>query len=356
MSEAKVSNVLDYRQIPTLKPYYYMNRIVPLSGSQEAPLSVTGGNEIVFELPVNAFNLAHSQMYFEMLLPEARNGATRRFIQAWRDVIGMFRTIQLYTRAGVYLCDLNFVHNMTKVVNKAETKLEDMLSFDVAEGAPGGTAAGGPGVITLIYPSVNNSGINAGMRRINTAAGNEVRHDNTQCNVAYTESLYLQTSAQAGDVNADVMNTNLGGFGFIFKFPLSVLKNTIFELDKLIYAGEILVFRIVLEGTNKIAYSTATIDPTDTPTAYPIAGQNAVADYPLQLRNLTLYLATERDPDIVNQLKNRIMSSGLNVLIPYTTAYSIALTGTQQTISLRFNRGNGRRLVKVYTCCDKFGI
>jgi len=330
MSEVKVSNVLDYRQNPALKPYYRMNRILPLSGSPTAPLSTTGGNEVIFELPVSAFNLAQSIMYFDMYLPEARAaGPVSDYTWVWRDVLPMIRTIQLYTRGGVYLCDLNFVHNMTKIVNKAETKLDDFLCYDASVGA--------------ILANIGTAGTVRTLRRLNVDAGAGQRHDNTPSNVPFTEPLYLQVSAVANGAGA-------GNLALRYKFPLSEIKNTIFEFDKLIYAGEVLVLRIVFEGLPKIAYAgTANNNPTTGATAYPLAAQVVQNNFPIQITNLTLYLAVERNEEIVNQLKNKVMSDGLHLLIPYTTGYSIALTGTVQTISLRFNRGNGRRLLKVYT-------
>lgn len=169
------------------------------------------------------------------------------------------------------------------------------------------------------------------------------RHDASADSLSFTEPLYLSVGAQGNAAGA-------GNLAFRFKFPLSEIKNTIFELDKVIYAGEVLILRIVFEGTNKIAYAgTNAANPTTGATAYPIAAQTPIVGFPLQLNNLTLYLAVERNDAVVSLLRSKVMSGGFNILIPYTTGYSIALTGGTQTISLRFNRGNGRRLVEVYT-------
>ena len=71
MSEFKTSNPLDYKQYVGARPYYRMNIILPQSGSTVTSLSGAGGNEIIFEIPVSAFNLAQSVMSFDLYLPEA---------------------------------------------------------------------------------------------------------------------------------------------------------------------------------------------------------------------------------------------------------------------------------------------
>ena len=47
-------------------------------------------------------------------------------------------------------------------------------------------------------------------------------------------------------------------------------------------------------------------------------------------------------------LRTQIASSGFQVLIPYCYTYKTALNGTSQTVSLRFNRGHGIKLKKIY--------
>ena len=65
--------------------------------------------------------------------------------------------------------------------------------------------------------------------------------------------------------------------------------------------------------------------------------------------NMTLYLAVEKNQEIINSLREKILSQeGFSVLIPYVHQYKNNLIGSSQTVSLRFNRGHGRRLVKIY--------
>jgi len=60
-----------------------------------------------------------------------------------------------------------------------------------------------------------------------------------------------------------------------------------------------------------------------------------------------LYVATEKNLDIINQLREKVQS-GFQVLIPYIYTYKVNLNGSSQTVTRRFNRVHGIRLKKIY--------
>ena len=117
------------------------------------------------------------------------------------------------------------------------------------------------------------------------------------------------------------------------------------ELNNLIhiYFGEIIILRLVWSPSTKIAYSNvsaANNNLNDAPTAMAAS---------VSITNLALYLATEKNQEIVNQLRSQIASSGFTLLIPYVYTYKNSFaTGQSQNVSLRFNRGHGMQLIKIY--------
>ena len=122
--------------------------------------------------------------------------------------------------------------------------------------------------------------------------------------------------------------------------PLKYLKNTIFSVNKDIYFGEIILLRIVLGTSQKVVFTNT--DATNLHTnAAAITNSIGISD-------LALYLAVEKNAEITNQLRTQVASSGFNLLIPYVYSFKNLLGGSSQNVSLRFNRGHGRRLMKIY--------
>lgn len=307
---SQLSNQLDYKKESFIHPTYKLNKILPQSGSQSVTIN-TGGNDTMFEIPVKAFNLARSLLCFT-IAPSVNAGA---YYYAYKDVLTPIRQLQLYTRSGIYLCDLNEVPNFTKVTLKPETSLEEFLTYD--NGVDAGAAATKG---TARYFAPNNA----------ASAANQRPQDSSAASKGYIEPQYVEpgTNVVASPVYQIV-------------YPLGTLKNTIFALDKDIWANEILILRIVWNQANRIIYNGGNV-------AVPTTGVTVYAGG-MNVTNLTLYLAVETNPEITNQLRSQVAGGGINILIPYVYTYKTNLgPSASQTVSLRFNRGHGIRLSKIY--------
>lgn len=327
MSEKIVRNdALDYHSYSYAKPSYRLSKLVPIIGTQEQSLNTSGGQELVWELPGSkVFNMSKSYLNFVLDIPAGTAAAFTDWIFA--DSITPIRQIQLLTRSGLYLCDLNFVDNYTKFINKYETNYQEFLDMDLGDSAAGVAA----GTCSGLRPS--NSQTAAG------TAGNNVRHDNTSSILNYNEPLYFYTPDASANPSAAQK--------LIFKIPFSMFKNTILSLDKDLLFDEILVLRVVFNSTNKILFhGTSQTNPT-------VAGGGAVAFTPanntsVKVTNCEIFLAIEEDPNIVADIQIEKRDKGINLLIPYVYANKTSLSGGSQNITLRFNRGHGLRLLKVY--------
>ncbi|GAM24184.1 hypothetical protein SAMD00019534_073590, partial [Acytostelium subglobosum LB1] len=65
--------------------------------------------------------------------------------------------------------------------------------------------------------------------------------------------------------------------------------------------------------------------------------------------NMAIYLAVEKNLAIVNELQTKIFSpDGFSLMIPYSYSYQAALTGQNQSVTLRVNRQNGMTLERIY--------
>lgn len=309
------SSEIEYSKIDYNHPTYRMSRILPQVGSTNQLINPGGGDETIFEIPVKTFNLARSVL--EFTISPAVTGAQ---LCAYKDCLTPIRQIQFVTRTGIYMCDIDNVPNYTKIVWKAETPLQEYLTYDKFRS---GTA------------TVTSVGAGRYLRSINAIAATDQRYqDNTFVDVSYLEPQYLEVGT----------NTTRTPCYFI-ELPLGAIYNTIFSVDKDLYLGEIVLLRIVWNATNRIFFNK--VNATK-PAAANATNVTAFTGQ-VQLNDLMLYLAVEKNIEIENQLKSVVASSGFNVLIPYVyQAKNNIGPAPSHTISLRYNRGHGRRLVKIY--------
>jgi len=116
MSESvQVSKELDYKKVLSSHPSYTLNKVLPLTGGSQTTLSAAGGNDTMFEIPSYVFNFSHSRFDFNFRIVRS---ATAQYPTIFKDTIGCIRQFQVYTRAGLYLCDIPYFNNFTKITRK----------------------------------------------------------------------------------------------------------------------------------------------------------------------------------------------------------------------------------------------
>ena len=310
----EISNELDYQKKVSSYPLYRFNKIIQQTGSQQVLITGGGGQTSIFELPTQCFNLAKSELYFTIAPPQAPGGT---FNWMWKDNISPISRIQLYTRGGLYLCDLPYVANYTKVISKPETAFEEFNSYN-----KGSQQA----VDTFRYLRKTNAEV------IDQTPENfALRHDASPTSTNYTEPQYLEVSG-LGNANPPdpVLNVCL---------PLAHLKNTILACDKDLFFGEIMILRIEWAPINRIGFN-------GNDQGNPTQGvQDLQGD--VNIFNLALYLAVEKNQQIANSLMAKTQS-GFSMLVPYVHGYKTNLGGGTASVSLRFNRGHGKNLLKIY--------
>lgn len=317
---SKTSNQVDYKKELFLAPDYKLNRIFQQSGGQAVTLTTGGGNESIFEIPVRSFNLARSHIYMTL----TPNAVAANFNFAWVDCVTPIRQIQFYTRSGIYMCDLSEANVYTKIATKPETKLEEYLDYDIISNTAVNIYS------SHRYLARNNSLQNSAT--VTLLAPYAIRPNGVNSDVAYTETKYIETTAA----------NNTAGPVFNVALPLSAYKNTIFALDKDLFLNEIIYLRIVWNATNRILFNGDTLAD---PSANSVAYNSTIA-----VTNLSLFLASDKNQLITNQLQSQIVSAeGMSILIPYVYTYKFGSgSATSHSISYRFNRGHGMKLIKLF--------
>jgi hypothetical protein len=319
MSESHlVPEQLNYSRKNYAGPKYKFSRIVPLSGSQQVDIPLSSTAEVLMEVPTNVFNNAESYLYADGAIPLQ---GVNEHIWMHCDGMPLISEVDLYTRSGVYLCQLPNFQNYMKIVRKLYTTKDEMKSSDPS---------------SFLYPSNVLGNAAPGITPNNGPASNN-----------YEESAYIISTATLGQA----ANTQLN---FTLNMPLKAIKKTIFALNKDIVFPDIIVFRILFGPANKACYiATDGGNPAGSVPAAPVAAI-CVAPAPtngtavIRLYNLTLFLATEKNEDLAQSVRALVNSpAGLNLLVDFPYSYKQNLSGTSQSISLRFNRGHGKNLMAV---------
>jgi hypothetical protein len=284
--ETKVSTSLgetiDYKLSSNKKSYYRHQKVVQNTGSEQL---IIGASQQVttFEIPVIALNLSKSYLNFRQTVPAQGAG---QYAHMFRHTVPWSR-LELFTRSGTYLCDLNFAAEAMLAIQQRTKKIEDFHgSYDNI----------------LTRQSLNE--LNIRVEEISTAN----QPDNIEWRIRFEE-----------------------------------LYETVLSLDKSLNFGEVLNLRITWKEAPAHGYQ------SDNAAAQ--AGTMTALTGNVTISNLALFVAGESNPDIVGALRETVATGNMPpVLIPYTFVYKTNINNqTSQAVSTRFSRGHGSRLVKVMT-------
>ena len=296
--ERKTDPSIDYSMRKLTNSSLSHMRIVPLSGNQTQTVSPTSGQDITFELPIAAINLAESYFYADVSIPAQGAGNF-----SWRHQgICPWSSVQLFTRGGQYLCDISAnATDYSRIVLSADATDEELQHGD--DSSP--LYASGA---TNYLGGVGDTGAKP-----------------------YWEQKYLEVSGDNAVQTARII------------FKLKMLKKTIFEVNKSLLFKEVLVFRLKLAKGSDVAYLGTSASNPDT-------GADAITGN-ITYSNISLYVAQERNASVVAGLQALTSSdAGMNVFIPYPTIYSQTRSGTKQNITLRLNRSHGSALNSIKSC------
>lgn len=313
-----VDSALDYQKYVSTHGTYQLTRLIQQTGTQTVPVPNAGGAESIFEIPPKVINFAKSSLRFSVT-PVA--GGANNFNCFFTDGLPCIRQLQLYTRSGLYLVDINDLDRYSNMVLRREVPHEDLLNFDNIN-------------------SANPTGLFEGLVESNILAASNFRLDST---------------AVAGQAGASSANTNYleplyyiyGGLNTAtpvlnYCINMDIIKNSLLGLDKdLYFKGEILYLRIVWSPATKFYF----VSPTaSTGVLVPVAPTGAIT-----ISNLVFYLAVEINPEIENMIKSKCSSAeGLSLITPWIFYNKINLTSTIQNITTRYNRAHGMKLQKIY--------
>jgi len=306
--EIVTSPSLDYKQKALRHGSLQYQQV--FSNQYGSPINLnTSQTPVVFNLPTEVFNLSKSILQYKVNLPTA---GANQYIWTPQDALCEIAHIEFYGSNNQFIVNLDQLQNYSKVVIKRETPISVFLASDPMNRLYPSNA------LANVVPAIRN-----GENRDNLTATNP-------SNQNYREPAYWAVGALNTAVNYTV------------QLPLDTIKNTVMSMDKNLYFGQISYIRVYFGPISKICYSsTSNVNPS--------AGVLAAYTAAATITELQLMLAVETNPDERSAVINMVNSpGGLQMMIPYTTAFKNPNNGTSQNINIQLDAGQGRTLLKMF--------
>jgi hypothetical protein len=291
-------------------PSYKFSKIISQDGTDIVTIADVQPST-VFELPTRCMNLSRSNISFTATIP--RSVTDGRYNRMFTSAVVPIRQIQLYTRSGVFLCDINNFDRYTNIVGIAETKRDDAIpNFIVGSADP-----------SLVKNFLTVGGLSS-----------NYQYDSAVKSQDYYEPCYAAT--------ADISDAAAGTGASIYniQIPFSVFANTLLAIDKDLYFNEVILIKITWNDKNSWGIATATnTTMTGAPAVFTGVG----------ISKLRLYLSLETNIMICAGLIQKVQMEGFQLIIPYVYQFKNALTASEtHSVSVRLNRAHGINLKKIY--------
>ena len=205
------------------------------------------------------------------------------------------------------------MQNYLDIVLKKELEADEFLSLDPMTG---------------VYPSNTLVNVVPAARNANVTNATSPNLFPNAASVNYREPAYF---------NVSTLN---GALSYTVQFPLRLIKNTAFSIDKSLYFAQTTYLKVYFSPLSKFCYaSTQNSNPSaGTKSAYqPAAGNAVIGPMTGAANNISfqLMLAVETNQDLRTMIINKVTSPGLLYLIPYVQAFKTSNQGESPYNSIK---------------------
>ena len=121
---AQFNETIDYSKKASFHSSYRWSKLTPIGiSSGTVTLNTSSSTIINFEIPNNAVNLSQSKLNFNLTLPSG--GATVHTLDALAG--SLFDRVQLSTRSGVVLAQVENMGQFAHIISKVKTKFTELI-------------------------------------------------------------------------------------------------------------------------------------------------------------------------------------------------------------------------------------
>jgi hypothetical protein len=329
MSEIKLNPTTDYSRKIYSGPSYRVSKVVPISSGQTLSIPQSSTANIQFELPAAVLNLAKSKLYFDISVPLVSSA----YSWIYADPLALIDRIQLSTRSGTSLIDIQGVNNFSAVVSPIMTSNTELYQRSV-----GGLTHAGVIPITVNGTIATDSQQCPlqGLQIFNGLQSANYRYDDataasSTAEVAYSEQRYL-----FGSLISTIQCQS-------YQLNLDLVKHSILAINKDLFFNENIILSITFAPSNKFTWTTTSAFPAGTAI---LANPTSIS-----VSNLSLYLMIETNAAIIEGLRQKVLSpEGFSLLCPFVYSQKVnsGTNSSSSSIFQRFNRGHGRSILRTY--------
>lgn len=316
--------------------YYMYRRLFPLA---EPTLALNGTAYSEFEIvPSQVFNLSKSYLDFDVNKVRPVGGTNFNFFH--NGFIAPIDTLELTTAGGRQLVYLQNIPYMTKVMMRPTTGIDDFLANPVSRYAQAATTIDAVGGFRNGMFHKNDSVYAGGTdflgAQLTSGAGGTV--GNAADSIVGVSNWVAAATAAAADGSTAATST----LGVRYSIPLHQFAGSLLAVNKDLYFGQTIRLRITWNQGKFFGF-----ESLGSPTA---ATQVAFATSPT-ITNTRLRLAIQANPISENAIKQRVLTEGVHLNVPYTHTfkynYQIGVGDVSPT--RKINKSHGQRLLRVFT-------
>jgi hypothetical protein len=310
---------LNFSVSDNMVPRYRYAKI-PLNNlsSGQVPFNQTSQTLVEIKIPASTcFNLSKSFITYQYTVPSGVAGLYAAVHENGFD----FQQVFFGSGSGLGIVDMTYANRYKKAVqnlrNTFEQDFQGGFQDQTTQFYPSRTAG-----LNNVYPQSLN-GLTAGV--VNASPINN------------TDSQQLVFSPL---VSAAVSADGAGSLQVSRQIPLSVLKDTFFEMDKDVVFGSDMYLRLFTAALQQMIFYTPNLaNPHIGAVAYNGGNINAI--------NMYLQLAIEENIDIRNSLLMSLAKGSIKMNIPYTYCYRFSSTTATANLSLTLTKNYGKSLNRV---------
>lgn len=334
MTESKVvfDKANDYEQKVLQGCTYTWNKGYQQSGGSNVLWSASSSVVSLFDVPLGqVLNFARSFLVFRLDgVDSGANSAHSAFLD-----IPPIRRMYLANRRNGMIVDLPFFQQFWKMTKNLITPTEKFASYPCI--GIGTTSANAELTGECLFHNPSNALpatapaiLSSNCTKINTTPA--VDNDTTFRRAYISECQYMTSD----------LGTNGSAWGLNCVLRLGKIPFSFFNVDRNFYATENLTLGIEWQSWDSYLFEHTAVLSVAGGATYNTTNGNPT------ITNMNMYWAMETNPSVIDSVKSRVHSSGLSMIIPYSTPLETALgTSTSGTITQKINVSHGHRVLRV---------
>ena len=318
-----MSNELIYTSRVSTHSQPVFRKVSPQGAATNIALSVSGSTLVEMVVPPSVMNMAHSRLNFQLELPDPGATVSVNCIDA-NLLTTLSRVVVYCSNTGNTLLDCSNFEKYASVIVPASTSYDEFKTK--ASNWQSTTYSQKLGIANTDSQPYPLEDIHKCNSLVNVTPLNTVAAGTTGFN-SFEGRRYVLFGTDSEKTFLDV------------SIPFSAFKFTALALDKMVYSPANLIFQFYFSPLDNFAWEAASVtDPTSSATSLASG----------ILNNVSLQLYTEGNLEVAKSVVDAVMSSGINVPIPYPTVIRQSLaSSTFQSYNINLSSAYGKRILAI---------